>query len=207
MRDDPTVVALVLRARAGDNSAWEEIVDRYAPLIWSICRRYQLVGPEAEDVGQTVWLRVVEHLAVIQEPAAFPGWIATTTRRICLGVLRAKQHRDGVLAAAQVDPTATRPVAPVEEPLLAAERNAVVRAAFAQLPPGCQQLLSLLAHDPPLSYAEISARLGAPVGGLGPRRARCLEKLRRCPPLAALIEAGTQTLEGGEENDKPMVER
>jgi RNA polymerase sigma factor (sigma-70 family) len=207
MRDDPTVVDLVLRARKGDNSAWDEIVERYAPLIWSICRRYQLIGPEAEDVGQTVWLRVVEHLAVINEPAALPGWIATTTRRVCLGVVRAKQQRDGLVTAAGSDPTTTRPAISVDEPLLVAERNAVVRAAFAQLSPGCQQLLSLLAHDPPLTYAEISARLGAPIGGLGPRRARCLERLRRCPPLAALIEASTRTMEGGEGNARPMVER
>ncbi len=207
MRDDPTVVALVERAREGDKSAWDQIVERYAPMVWSICWRYQLVGADAEDVGQTVWLRLVEHLAVIKEPAALPGWLGTTTRRECLSALRGRQSREGLAAAAEHDPRTTRTAPSAEAPILVAERNAVIRAAFAQLPPHCQELLSLLAHDPPLTYNEISARLGTSIGGLGPRRARCMERLRRCPPLAALIEAGTWMPEGGEEHDQPMVER
>lgn len=189
MRDDPAVVALVLRARDGDKSAWNELVERYAPLVWSICRRYGLTEPDAEDVAQSIWLRLVEHLDVIREPAALPGWLAVTTRRECLSVLRARQSRQGVSAAAAADPTTHDAAQSVEESVLVAERNAAIRAAFLQLPVHCQQLLSLLVHHPPLTYAEIGARLGMPVGGLGPRRARCLQKLRRCPALAALIEA------------------
>jgi len=59
MRDDPTVIALVRRAGAGDAAAWDELVERYAPLVWSICRRYRLDRPDADDVGQGVWLRLV----------------------------------------------------------------------------------------------------------------------------------------------------
>jgi DNA-directed RNA polymerase specialized sigma24 family protein len=35
-------------------------------------------------------------------------------------------------------------------------------------------------------YAEISARLGIPVGSIGPNRSRCLDKLRRHPAIAGL---------------------
>jgi RNA polymerase sigma factor (sigma-70 family) len=206
MRDDQAVVALVLRARVGDQAAWNEIVERYAPLLWSVCSRYGLSRDEAEDVGQTVWLRLVEHLAVIREPAALPGWLAVTTQRECLTVLRARHSRDNLVAAAEADATA-RTAPPVEEPMLIAERNAAIRAAFAELPPRCQQLLALLAHDPPLTYAEISGKLGLPIGGLGPRRGRCLDKLRQSQQLAALILADTGALEGGEGHDQPMVER
>jgi len=206
MRDDPDVVALVLRARAGDEAAWNEIVERYAPLLWSICGRYGLAREQADDVGQTVWLRLVEHLTVIRQPAALPGWLAVTTQRECVAVLRAKHNRDNLVAAVEAN-VATRTAASVEEPLLIAERNAAIRAAFAELPPRCQELLSMLAHDPPLTYAEISSKLGLPIGGLGPRRGRCLEKLRQSQPLAGLIEADTGILEGGEGHDQPMVER
>ena len=75
--------------------------------------------------------------------------------------------------------------------LLAAERHAALRAAFGQLPPGCQQLLAPLIEDPALSYAEISARLGIPAGSIGPSRRRCLDKLRRHPAITALINADT----------------
>ena len=76
-----------------------------------------------------------------------------------------------------------------DQDLLAAERHAALREAFDQLPPNGQQLIALLIADPPLPYAEISARLGIPVGSIGPNRSRCLDKLRRHPAIAALINA------------------
>jgi DNA-directed RNA polymerase specialized sigma24 family protein len=79
-----------------------------------------------------------------------------------------------------------------EQELLAAERHVALREALGRLAPGCQRLLVLLIADPPLPYAEISARLGISVGSIGPTRARCLEKLRRDPVIAALIEAADE---------------
>ena len=89
MRDDPVVINLVTRARDGDKQAWDALVERYAPLLWSICRRYRLGGTDANDVGQSVWLRLLEQLDKIRDPAALPGWLATTTRRECGRMLRA----------------------------------------------------------------------------------------------------------------------
>ena len=96
MRDDPTVVDLVTRARDGDKDAWDELVERYAPLLWSVCRRYRLSPADAEDVGQSVWLRLVEHLPGLRESAALPGWIATTTQRECYRLLRASSRVEPV---------------------------------------------------------------------------------------------------------------
>jgi DNA-directed RNA polymerase specialized sigma24 family protein len=74
----------------------------------------------------------------------------------------------------------------IDEEILVAERNATLRAAFAELPPRCQRLLSMLISDPPHSYAQIHAELGIPVGSIGPQRARCLDRLRRSSVFAAL---------------------
>ena len=183
MRDDPTVVALVNRAAGGDPAAWNEIVERYAPLVWAICTRFQLSNPDREDVGQNVWLLLVEQLGKLREPAALPGWLATTTHRECLRVVTAARKSErlgtGLDDAPQfVDNTM------IDEEILMAERNAALRTAFAELPPRCQQLLAMLASDPPCSYAEISATLQIPVGSIGPQRARCLERLRKSSALA-----------------------
>jgi hypothetical protein len=59
--------------------------------------------------------------------------------------------------------------------------------------PGSQQLITLLAADPPVPDAEISARLGIPAGSIGPTRRRCLDKLRQHPAIAALTTAETPT--------------
>jgi DNA-directed RNA polymerase specialized sigma24 family protein len=73
MRDDPVVTGLVTRARNGDQQAWDALVDRYAPLIWSICRRHRLDAADAADAGQQVWLQLVDQIDTIREPAALGG--------------------------------------------------------------------------------------------------------------------------------------
>jgi RNA polymerase sigma factor (sigma-70 family) len=189
MRDDPAVTALVTRAANGEEQAWDALVERYAPLIWSICRSHRLAGADAADVGQRVWLQLVDHLDQVRDPAALPGWLATTTRRECARVQRAAR---GTHAAGHPPDTDTIPdhqAQTVEQQLLAAERHAALRDAFARLPPCGQQLITLLIQDPPLPYATISARLNIPVGSIGPDRARCLDRLRRDPAIAALISA------------------
>ena len=89
MRSDPSVVTLVARAAQYDQQAWDELVERYIPLVWSICVRYQLSSHDIEDVSQSVWLGLVSHLNQLRDPAALPGWLATTTRRECVRVRRA----------------------------------------------------------------------------------------------------------------------
>jgi RNA polymerase sigma factor (sigma-70 family) len=197
VRDDPTVTALVTRAAGGDQRAWDEIVERYAPLVWSICRRYRLDRADVDDVAQNVWLRLVEQLSALREPAALPGWLATTTQRECLRILRVNgqaDRRNERLADEMI--TAAESVE-IEEEIIAAEWNRVLCLALDELPLPCRQLLSMLMQEPPVPYAEISKRLGIPVGGIGPSRARCLAKMRRSPPLAALLEA-EQARRGGE---------
>jgi RNA polymerase sigma factor (sigma-70 family) len=189
MADHLPVADLVTRAKNGEQQAWDALVERYAPLIWSICRRYRLERADAEDVSQAVWFTLVARLDHLRDPAALPGWLATTTRRECGRVLHAAGRRragERVLIAANLSDTET---APVDHELLVAEQQAALREAFARLPPACQQLLTLLSADPPVPYAEISARLGIPAGSIGPNRRRCLDRLSRDPAIAALISA------------------
>jgi RNA polymerase sigma factor (sigma-70 family) len=187
MRDDPSVIALVDRVCDGDQEAWNELIERYSPLVWSICLRYQLERQDIDDVGQSVWLLLVENIAGLREPAALPGWLATTTRHECLRILRAARRleRDGLPPEDQMPPDLSAPM--IEQEIIAAERNAALRAAFAELPAACHELLSLLISDPPPGYTEVSAKLGMPIGSIGPTRARCIERLRRSPHLTAVL--------------------
>ncbi len=197
MRDDPRVVALVTRATGGDQDAWNELVERYAPLVYTVCTRYRLSIHDIEDVGQNVWLLLVEQLGKLREPAALPGWLATTTARECLRVVTAA-HKPGRVGTGLDDAVLFVDDAVIDEEILIAERNAALRAAFAQLPSRCQQLLSMLISDPPRPYAEIHAELGIPVGSIGPQRARCLDRLRRSSAFTALGEGGAKIdLRGG----------
>jgi RNA polymerase sigma factor (sigma-70 family) len=156
--------------------------------VWSICRRRELGGPDASDVGQNVWLQLVDQLDKIRDPAALPGWLATTTRRECSRVLRARSSQAAVIGLdAENIPGEQTNLA--EQELLIAERHAALREAFTCLPTGCQQLIAMLIEDPPVPYAKISAELGIPIGSIGPTRSRCLDKLRRHPAITALVNA------------------
>ncbi len=185
---DPLVTDLVTRARNGDELAWDALVDLYAPLVWSICRGYRLDRADVEDVAQSVWLYLVDHLDRIREPAALSGWLAIVTRRECVRVRRAAQ-RPCAGYALDADALPDEQAVTAEQELLTAERHAALREAFGRLPPGCRRLLALLLADPPMPYTEISARLGMRVGSIGPSRGRCLDKLRRDPAIAALLDA------------------
>jgi len=188
MRDDPTVIALVARVGDGDQEAWDELIERYAPLVWSICVRHQLSRPDIDDVGQSVWLLLVEQIGNLREPAALPGWLATTTRRECLRVLRAARRHDRASLPPEDRMPPDTPDSMIEQEIIRAERDAALRAAFAELGPSCRELLSMLICDPPCAYTQISATLGVAVGSIGPMRARCLERLRHSPHLTAIAD-------------------
>jgi RNA polymerase sigma factor (sigma-70 family) len=187
--DDSVVIDLVARARDGHVQAWDELVERYSPLIWSICRKYRLADADADDVAQSVWLHLVNQLGKIREPAALAGWLATTTRRECGRLVRAARGPRAAVYALDAETIADEQSDTAEQEVLAAERHAALREAYTHLPTECQRLVGMLTADPPVPYAEISARLAMPVGSIGPTRSRCLDRMRRYPAIAALIDA------------------
>lgn len=186
-----TIAELVEAAAERDKDAWDELVVRFQPLVMSVTSRYRLSEQDAADVSQTLWLRLVQHLSALREPAALPGWIVTTTRNECLRVLRIRQ-RTGTFDPLLEPPRTRGPVGEqpqIDEDLMRDERHEALLTAFAELSGRHRELLTLLLTDPPVSYADISERLGIPVGAIGPTRARALNKLRRSPALTALLNA------------------
>lgn len=187
---------LVTSAKRGDHAAWEALVRRYQPLIDSVTQRFRLSGPDAQDVAQTVWLKLFSNLHRLREPRALPGWIETTTINSCLTLL--KVLRRTVLQDPQLSDDADtvrllqepRHQDELDEALLRHERRRAVRRGLAELPCEQQELLLLLTADPPLSYKQISERLGIPTGSIGPTRARALEKLRGTSPVRSLLHDG-----------------
>lgn len=189
-----TVSDLVERALMGDEAAWQQIVDRYAGLVWSIVRGFRLDHAAAADVAQTVWLRLVQGMESLRDPNRLAGWLATTARRECLRTLRGAGRELPTDDMLDRDSTAPPDGAP-EEHLLRDERQRELWRAVASLPDRCQILLRTMAYDPDRSYAQISAALAMPVGSIGPTRSRCLSKLR------ALLERD-ETDQGGELDDQ-----
>ena len=187
MCDDPSVTDLVTRARNDDKQAWDALVERYAPLVWSICRRHGLSDADASDVGESVWLQLAGQLDQFRAPPALGGWLAGATVRECRRARCAVRSAPGAgrmldsegLSGNDAEPVPDIPAGVIEQELATAERHAALRDAFAQLPPRDQQLIVLLTENPAMSHAQISAKLGIPVEHVGPTRDHCLGMLRR----------------------------
>jgi RNA polymerase sigma factor (sigma-70 family) len=174
---DMDTTALLGAAAQGDQSAWNSIVDRYQSLLWSVVRSYRLSDSDAQDVIQTTWLRLVEHLGSLRDAEALAGWLGTTVRRECLQLFR----RSGRISTTNGDEweQVVDPAPPIDHALLVDERDAALWRALTALSDRCQRLLRILMASPPPAYGAVAAALDMPVGSIGPSRQRCLERLRR----------------------------
>ena len=188
VHDGPLVIDLVTRARTGDKRSWDALVERYAPLIWSICAGTGSGAPtrrmSARASGCAWWTSWTRFAIRLRCPDG-----VTTTRRECGRVLRAACGPHAAVCALDAENLPAEQAETAEQELLRAERHTALREAFTHLPPDGQRLIALLIADPRLPHTEISARLGIPVGSIGPNRSRCLAKMRRYPAIAALIKA------------------
>lgn len=194
MTHQGTLTDVVIAARSGDREAWHWLVKRYAPLVIGVTSRYRLGADDAADVSQAVWLKLVEHLDDIREPRALPGWIVTTTRNEALRVLKSRQRTVAVDPQIGFGLDAASDASSVDDELLRDEQYHALREGLRELRPRHRDLLVLLLADPPLSYADISRKLGIPIGSIGPTRARCLEALRHTPALRTYLATSDSAL-------------
>ncbi|WP_231626850.1 RNA polymerase sigma factor [Streptomyces apocyni] len=169
---------LVDECLSGNQDSWNRIVDRYTPLIWAIARGHRLSPADCEDVSQTTWMRVIQHLGKLREPEKLAHWISVSARRESLKHIQ-KSSRSAPTEDPEVFdrplPSANQP----EESALQRETRDEVLLAYCSLSPKCQALLGLLVAEPPMSYDEVSATLGMARGSIGPIRGRCLKHLQR----------------------------
>ena len=190
--EDRVLVDLVQRAAHGDEEAWRALVERYSALLWSVVRSHRLSDAQAADAVQATWLKLLEKIGTIKEPGRLAGWLRTTARRECLETLRRtgrERPSDPHAPEAVAAPTSDLVEGDPEACALRSERVDLVRAAVQALPEHSQRLLGLLVASPPLPYEEISARLGMPVGSIGPTRSRLLARLRTTLAAADLCNA------------------
>lgn len=148
---------LLDRLRAGDEAAFQELVERYGPLMLRIARSHVPSQAVAEDVVQEAWLGVLQGLPGFEGRSSLKTWIATIVANRAR--TRGERERRSVpLSAFEADdggptvdpsrftsegawgvPPATWP----EERLLAAETLERVEAAIATLPPRQQEVIVL----------------------------------------------------------------
>jgi RNA polymerase sigma factor (sigma-70 family) len=167
---------LLSAARAGSEDAVGQIVYELSPLLWQVARSAGLSQGDAEDVLQTVWMRLITHLDGIHDASGLTGWLVTTTKREAWRVRAAGRKQVPVDQDVFTD-IRDKGLGSEEQVILNDQRKALW-VAIGQLPRRCQELLRIIAFAPRADYAAVADALGMPVGSIGPTRGRCLAKLR-----------------------------
>jgi RNA polymerase sigma factor (sigma-70 family) len=178
--------SLVRACLQGDRAAWESLIRRYRRLIYSVPIKCGLSTEEAEDVFQTVAIRLFENLERLRQEDRIAAWLATTASRESWRVKKKADRSLNVTQLESLDEAEARwdpedPNSRVSaETLIRFEEEQTVRRAVDELNERCRTLLSLLFFaDPSPPYCEVATRLEMPEGSIGPTRARCLQSLKR----------------------------
>ncbi len=166
-----TDAQLVSRCRAGDEAAWNELVERFSRYVYAIAvQAFRLAPHDAEDVFQEVFARVYEHLGRLRNDEAIRPWIAQLTRRLCIDRLRAG-GREGPVDPGELEP------GDMDETLGRLDEAMTVRAGLDAVGDACREILDrFFCRDE--SYRAIGEALDLPPGTIASRISRCLSKLR-----------------------------
>ncbi len=69
-------------AQQREAAAFEELLERYAPLVWGVCRRMLPGEADCEDAFQAVFLALVRNPGSINPNQALGGWLHTVAVRV-----------------------------------------------------------------------------------------------------------------------------
>ena len=179
--------ALAERVRAtGDVAAFGVLVTRYRTRVVALARRMLTTQApdEAEDVAQEAFVAAYDKRASFRRGEPFRPWLYRIAVNRCLDRLRARSRRPAVLDIAAVPEPALAGGDPIDA-LLTEEGEQLLSIAVAALPPKLRAVF-LLRHLDNLSYEEIAAAAGVPLGTVKTHLFRARAQLRAA--LAGYLE-------------------
>jgi len=196
-RSDRTQLAdgeLVRRVRAGETDAFAELVRRTRRDGYRLARRILRRHEDADDALQDSYVKAFRALDRFEEGRAFGPWFATIVARTALSALRQEKRR----AADSLDDPASEGNAPLAERVADPEQGPALleqwllaERAFEALSDEHRAILALRV-DADLSYADIAATLGIPLGTVMSRLARArealLEEMRELAPKRRMVD-------------------
>jgi RNA polymerase sigma factor (sigma-70 family) len=173
---------LIRRCLVGSAGAWQQVLNKYERLVYSIPLRYGLSRDEAADIAQITFTILIESLDTLSEDSRLGAWLATVARRHTWRLLErnrreiASEGLEGADLAARAVLLGRSDADSIEH----WELSELLETGLSQIGEPCRELLLALYFQPELSsYAEVAASLGMPIGSIGPTRARCLKRLRQ----------------------------
>ncbi|MCA1687072.1 MAG: sigma-70 family RNA polymerase sigma factor [Actinobacteria bacterium] len=173
---------LILRCRQGSAGAWHQLLNRYERLVYSIPLRYGLSRDDAADIAQITFTILIQSMDGLSEDSRLGPWLATVARRHTWRLLE-RNRRETVsehLEDMDVAESAVLLGKGDADSIEHWELTEWLDTGLSKLAERCRKLLLALYFQPERSsYAEVAARLGMPVGSIGPSRARCIRRLKQ----------------------------
>ena len=164
-REEASDEALAERVRAtGDVAAFGVLVTRYRARVVALAKRMLAAQSpdEAEDVAQEAFVAAYDKRLSFRHGEPFRPWLYRIAVNRCLDRLRAQSRRPALVEIAAIPEPVFAGGDPVEA-LLTEEGEQRLSAAVATLPPKLRAVF-LLRHLDDLSYEEIAAAVGVPLG-------------------------------------------
>ncbi|MCX7774398.1 MAG: sigma-70 family RNA polymerase sigma factor [Clostridia bacterium] len=152
---DYDVIRLCLE---GKTEAFEELVERYQRLVYSIALSYMKDPQLAEDAAQEAFIKAYTHIRSYNPEFKFSTWITRITYNTCIDSLRKKREMNPIEEAFEVADNAQTP----EEALVSKDRRQKLGELINALEPKYKQPL-MLYHASGLKYEEISEYLKVPM--------------------------------------------
>ena len=166
-------MTLVARARRGDPSALDELVQRHQGRIYNLAYRMLRQSEDAEDVTQEAFLKAFQALSRLKDDAAFRSWLSRIAANLCLMRLRSRPRRTEPLADARERSGDDRQ----SEHWSSGDIATSVRDAIAQLP--AKYRIAVVAfYMEGRSYKEAARLTGVPVLTFKTRLYRARRMLR-----------------------------
>jgi RNA polymerase sigma-70 factor (ECF subfamily) len=179
--EDAEDIRLMELVGAGDDRAFEELVERHQRLVIGTVGRMLGSGSDAEDIAQQVFVRVWKNAKRYEPRAKFTTWLLKITRNLVFNELRRRSRHPQVPLQADSEEE-ERPlkddhaVAP-DASLLEQELQEAVDAAIGRLPE-TQRMAVILRRYDELSYEEIAETLDQSVSAVKSLLFRARTELR-----------------------------
>ena len=166
---------LVRAAQAGSQDAFRLLFDRHAAGVAAVCRNRVPSAADVDDAVQEAFARALAKLGQLRSPENFGPWVRSIAIRACMDHHRVARR---VIVLDDADRPDVSDGAPQpDEVLVAAERDAAVRASLLQLSPRDRQAL-WLRHVGEAPVATVASELGMTEGSVRVMLTRARERLR-----------------------------
>jgi len=174
---------LIGKCRNGDQLAWDDLIDKYQRLVFTIPRRAGLSESQSADILQEVFLTLFQKLDTIGQPERIRSWLVTTSKFKSWALIRKDKGKyspttDEEMEAEMSSLTDQSPLA--DESLVKQEEQHLISPSLTKLEERCQKILSMIyLTEPAASYADVAKAIGVGTTSISTLRSRCLKKLER----------------------------